>query len=67
MTKERERIAKAFNARLEIYRDKRRRSPRFAEESYTRYEALAYVIDAIELLAVESGLGDLVQHEEPTL
>ncbi len=47
-------IAKAFAARLEIYRGKQNRSNPFGDDIYSQHEALRYVIEAIELLALEA-------------
>lgn len=58
MTEE-QRITTAFNNRLAIYREKRDRADPFAADGYSHQEVLQYVIDAIELLAVEAGLASV--------
>lgn len=59
----REQFAEKINARLAIYRDKWGRADPLAEDSYNRHEALRYVVEALELLAIEASLGDLVPHD----
>lgn len=56
-------IMEAFRKRLAIYREKKAAADPMAEDMYNRHFALLYVIEAIELLAVEAGLGHLVEEE----
>jgi hypothetical protein len=49
-------MSKALASRLAIYRMKLEQADPFAEESYNKREALNYVVEALELLAVECGL-----------
>lgn len=49
-------VAAAFEKRLAIYRKKQAHADPLADESYNRHEALAYVIEAIELLATDAGI-----------
>ena len=56
MTKTPEEIAAAFEKRLNVYRMKREAADPFARDVYTRHEAVNYVIEAIELLAIECGI-----------
>lgn len=60
---DREKVAEAFNARLAIYRAKSEQADPFAEASYNRQDAINYVVEAIELLARECGLAELVRVE----
>ena len=49
-------IERAFQLRLGIYRMKQEHASPFGEDIYTRWDALGYVIEAIELLAKECGI-----------
>jgi hypothetical protein len=59
------RVVSAFNKRLMIYRTKRDSASPFGEDCYNRQDATRYVVEAIELLAREAGLSDVV-YIEPT-
>lgn len=61
---ERAAVVAALNKRLAIYRQKRAKADPFAEETFNRHEALTYVIEAIELLAMEMGLADAIERGE---
>lgn len=56
------RIVQAFNNRLGIYRHKRAMADVYADCTYSRHDALNYVVEAIELLARECGIEDAVPH-----
>lgn len=60
---DRELITAKFNARLGVYREKRERADAFAKETCNRHEAYGLMIEAIELLALECGLGSLALEE----
>jgi hypothetical protein len=59
-----ESIIAAFAARLAIY--DRKRAEAFEEKherTYGRFEAVQYVIEAIELVALEAGLGHIERED----
>jgi hypothetical protein len=56
------RIIRAFNSRLNIYRAKRRDADQLGPDCYSRREALTYVIEALEITALEAGLSAHVPH-----
>lgn len=51
-----DRVSEAFERRLFIYRKKQEQADPMAEDCYNRFDAIGYVIEAIELLATEAGI-----------
>jgi hypothetical protein len=63
MTKTVEEIEAAFRNRLLIYRTKQEKADPFGEDMYSRFDALRYVIEAIEVLAIEAGFTGLSEDD----
>jgi hypothetical protein len=51
-----QRVADAFNKRLEIYHTKLGKADALAPDDWNRWDAIKYVVEAIELLAIEAGI-----------
>ncbi|MFC0302766.1 hypothetical protein ACFSTI_25080 [Rhizorhabdus histidinilytica] len=59
-----DRIVKAFEKRLNIYRAKHAAANPLGEDIYNRFDTIQYVIEAIELLAFEAGINGHLKARE---